>query len=207
MEYNTHRKKLLMSEYGRHVQKMVEHCLTIPDRDKRTAYAQTVIVAMGQVNPAGRETPHYKQKLWDHLHIISDYKLDVDSPYEKPVREEKEVSLQKMKYSVGNVTYRTYGAFVEKLIKKLSLMPDTPKRKEMVADLAQHMKKLYLQYNINTCDEQVLKKHFEIISQGRLVLPEDFQYRSNRDLLGVKKKNASANKQQSFKNKRKQNNR
>ncbi len=187
MEYNTQREKLIIPEYGRHVQKMIEYCLTIPDRDARNAYAHIIIVAMGQVNPSGNQTPNYQQKLWDHLFIISDYKLDVDSPFEKPTKEQKDEKPIPLKYKNSNITYRTYGLLLECLIKKIAQLPEGEQKQNLIHDLAQQMKKLYLQYNINTCDEQVLRNHIKVLSEGKIVLPEDFQFKSNKELLGLKK--------------------
>ena len=165
---------MIIPEYGRHIQKMVDYCLTIEDREERNKYAQTIIVAMGQVNPVGKDTPHYKQKLWDHLYIISDYKLDVDFPFPKPVRE--------------------YGTFLEALVKKVASMQEGEEKQNHIHELAQHMKKLYLQYNINTCDETILRNHINILSEGKITLGEDFQFKSNKELLGMKKKPQNNNK-------------
>ncbi len=90
MEYNTQRKKLLVPEYGRNVQGLVDYAMTIEDRDKRTAFANIIINTMAQVNPSAKEMSNYKHKLWDHLFIMSDYKLDVDCPYPKPTVEQVE---------------------------------------------------------------------------------------------------------------------
>ncbi len=185
MEYNTQRKKMIIPEYGRNIQKMVDYCLTIPSKEERNEYAQSIIVAMGQVNPVGKDTPHYKQKLWDHLFIISDYKLDVDSPFEKPKREEKDEKPQPLKYKDSKITFRIYGAFFEALVKKVADMEEGEKKREIINDLAQQMKKLYLQYNINTCDEAILREHIKELSDGKIILPEDFQFKTNKELIGV----------------------
>ena len=84
MEYNTERKELIIPEYGRNIQKMVENAMKIEDREKRTEYANSIIASMNNVNPDAKNILDYKHKLWDHLYIISDYKLDVDSPYPMP---------------------------------------------------------------------------------------------------------------------------
>lgn len=205
MEYNTQREKMIIPEYGRHIQKMVEYCLTIKDREKRNKYAKTIIVAMGQVNPSNNQTANYQQKLWDHLFIISDYKLDVDSPYEKPTREQKDEKPSTLKYKNSNITYKTYGALLERLVKNVAQMPESEQKQGLVNDLAQQMKKLYLQYNINTCDEQVLRNNLERLSNGRIILPADFQFKSNKELLGLNKKtnNSNNNKQAKAKNNKK----
>lgn len=205
MEYNTQREKMIIPEYGRHIQKMVEYCLTIEDREKRNEYAKTIIVAMGQVNPSNNQTANYQQKLWDHLFIISDYKLDVDSPYEKPTREQKDEKPSTLKYKNSKITYKTYGALLESLVKNVAQMPEGKQKQGLVNDLAQQMKKLYLQYNINTCDEQVLRNNLERLSNGRIILPADFQFKSNKELLGLNKKtnNSNNNKQAKTKNNKK----
>ncbi len=207
MEYNTQREKMIIPEYGRHIQKMVEYCLTIKDREKRNEYAKTIIVAMGQVNPSNNQTANYQQKLWDHLFIISDYKLDVDSPYEKPTREQKDEKPSTLRYKNSKITYKTYGALLESLVKNVAQMPEGKEKKSLVNDLAQQMKKLYLQYNINTCDEQVLRNNLERLSNGRIILPADFQFKSNKELLGLNKKtnnnNNNNNKQAKAKNNKK----
>lgn len=205
MEYNTQREKMIIPEYGRHIQKMVEYCLTIEDREKRNEYAKTIIVAMGQVNPSNNQTANYQQKLWDHLFIISDYKLDVDSPYEKPTREQKDEKPSTLKYKNSKITYKTYGALLESLVKNVAQMPEGKQKQGLVNDLAQQMKKLYLQYNINTCDEQVLRNNLERLSNGRIILPADFQFKSNKELLGLNKKtnNSNNNKQAKSKNNKK----
>lgn len=205
MEYNTQREKMIIPEYGRHIQKMVEYCLTIKDREKRNKYAKTIIVAMGQVNPSNNQTANYQQKLWDHLFIISDYKLDVDSPYEKPTREQKDEKPSTLRYKNSNITYKTYGALLERLVKNVAQMPESEQKQGLVNDLAQQMKKLYLQYNINTCDEQVLRNNLERLSNGRIILPADFQFKSNKELLGLNKKtnNSNNNKQAKAKNNKK----
>ena len=88
IEYNTERPKLIIPEYGRHMQKMVDQAIAIEDREERNKVAKSIISVMGNLNPHLRDVPDFQHKLWDQLFIISDFKLDVDSPYEKPSREE-----------------------------------------------------------------------------------------------------------------------
>ncbi|MCQ2327056.1 MAG: DUF4290 domain-containing protein [Bacteroidales bacterium] len=193
MEYNTQRDKLVVPEYGRNVQKMVDICMTMEDREKRNAYAKSIIVAMSQVNPKGKDSPHYLQTLWDHLFIISDYKLDVDSPYEKPKREERDERPEPLKYKTSSITYRPYGAYLEKMIKRTIDLPEGEEKKQLIERTAQEMKKLYLQWNIDTCDDEVLKKHFEVLSEGKLTLPEDFQFKNTRSIIAKPKKKKTTN--------------
>lgn len=193
MEYNTQRDKLVVPEYGRNVQKMVDICMTMEDREKRNAYAKSIIVAMSQVNPKGKDSPHYLQTLWDHLFIISDYKLDVDSPYEKPTREERDERPEPLKYKSSSITYRPYGAYLEKMIKQIIELEEGEEKQQLIERTAQEMKKLYLQWNIDTCDDEVLKKHFEVLSEGKLTLPEDFQFKNTRSIIAKPKKKKTTN--------------
>lgn len=193
MEYNTQRDKLVVPEYGRNVQKMVDICMTMEDREKRNAYAKSIIVAMSQVNPKGKDSPHYLQTLWDHLFIISDYKLDVDSPYEKPTREERDERPEPLKYKTSSITYRPYGAYLEKMIKRTIDLPEGEEKQQLIERTAHEMKKLYLQWNIDTCDDEVLKKHFEVLSEGKLTLPEDFQFKNTRSIIAKPKKKKVTN--------------
>ena len=193
MEYNTKREVLVVPEYVRNVQKMVEYCLTIEDREKRNEYAQSIIVAMGQVNPAGKDSPNYERRLWDHLFIISDYKLDVDSPYPKPLKAEKDAKPERLHYK--NITFRTYGTLLEKMIKKVSVMEDGEEKKYLVGQLAQELKKAHLQWNINTCDDDVILKHLSVLSDGKLNVEEGFQFKTTKEIL-AKKTNTVKNQPQ-----------
>ncbi|MBQ7984156.1 MAG: DUF4290 domain-containing protein [Bacteroidales bacterium] len=195
MEYNTKREVLVVPEYGRNVQKMVEYCLTIEDREKRNEYAQSIIVAMGQVNPAGKDSPNYERRLWDHLFIISDYKLDVDSPYPKPLKAEKDAKPERLHYKNSNITFRTYGTLLEKMIKKVSVMEDGEEKKYLVGQLAQGLKKAHLQWNINTCDDDVILKHLNVLSDGKLNVEDGFQFKTTKEIL-AKKTNTVKNQPQ-----------
>ncbi|MCH3923495.1 MAG: DUF4290 domain-containing protein [Bacteroidales bacterium] len=206
MEYNTEREKLIIPEYGRNIQKMVEYCLTIKDREKRNAYAKSIIVAMSQVNPVGKEIADYQQKLWDHLFIISDYKLDVDCPYQKPKREEKDEKPQPLKYKNSQITYRPYGSLIESMIKKATTMEEGEEKDYIVGLIAQQLKKSYLQWNINSCDDDMILEHFRILSGDKLHLSDDFKLKSTKDLLGTKNNNNNNKRQSNNNNNNKRNN-
>ena len=109
MEYNVNRKKLEIPEYGRNLQKMVDYALTIQDKEKRNTYAKIIIQTMSQVNPNCKEMADYKRTLWDHLHIMADYKLDVDCPYEKPTPEQQNQKPDKLNYKNSKIRFRPYG--------------------------------------------------------------------------------------------------
>ena len=183
MKYNTQREKLTIPEYGRNVQSLVDYALTIEDREKRTAFAGIIINAMAQVNPSVRELSDYKHKLWDHLFIISDYRLDVDSPYPKPVKEELDSKPERLSYKSSLIRFRPYGKLIENVIDKVITMPEGDEKNALIGMIAQYLKKAYLQWNVNSCDDEVILKHFEQLSHGQLKLQEDFKLLSTKRLL------------------------
>lgn len=193
MKYNTEREKLNIPEYGRNVQGLVDYALTIEDREKRTAFAGIIINAMAQVNPSVKELSDYKHKLWDHLFIMSDYRLDVDSPYPKPVKEELDTKPERLAYKSSMIRFRPYGKLIENVIDKVITMPEGEEKNVLIGMIAQYLKKAYLQWNVNSCDDEVILKHFEQLSHGQLKLQEDFKLLSTKRLLNnhsqVKAKN------------------
>ena len=113
MEYNTKQKKLALPEYGRSVQKMVDHALTIEDREERQRCAATIVEVMGSMFPNTRNLPDYERKLWDHLAIMSDFTLDIDYPFEVIRKEEFHVAPERVPYQTGEIRNRHYGRIVE----------------------------------------------------------------------------------------------
>lgn len=183
MKYNTEREKLNIPEYGRNVQGLVDYALTIEDREKRTAFAGIIINAMAQVNPSVKELSDYKHKLWDHLFIMSDYRLDVDSPYPKPVKEELDTKPERLAYKSSMIRFRPYGKLIENVIDKVITMPEGEEKNVLIGMIAQYLKKAYLQWNVNSCDDEMILKHFEQLSHGQLKLQEDFKLLSTKRLL------------------------
>lgn len=193
MKYNTEREKLNIPEYGRNVQGLVDYALTIEDIEKRTAFAGIIINAMAQVNPSVKELSDYKHKLWDHLFIMSNYRLDVDSPYPKPVKEELDTKPERLTYKSSMIRFRPYGKLIENVIDKVITMPEGEEKNVLIGMIAQYLKKAYLQWNVNSCDDEMILKHFEQLSHGQLKLQEDFKLLSTKRLLNnhsqVKAKN------------------
>lgn len=183
MEYNTQREDLIIPEYGRNVQKMVEHALTIEDREKRTAYVNLIITAMYNVNPDAKTIVDFKHKLWDHLFIISDYKLDVDSPYPMPDKQERLNLPQPLKYKNSNIKFGPYGKVLENMIEKVIEMEDNEEKQTLIALIAQQLKKSYLQWNRDSVDDELILKHFEELSKGQLKLHEDFKLNTTKNIL------------------------
>ena len=138
-DYNTTSKKLILPEYGRNIQKMVDHIMTIEDRDERNKAAKTIIGVMGNLNPHLRDINDFKHKLWDHLAIISDFKLDIDSPYELPEPEELYAKPKKLEYNQKSIRYKHYGHSIVMMIDKAVEMEEGEEKKDLVKMIANHM--------------------------------------------------------------------
>ncbi len=173
-DYNTTRSELILAEYGRNVQNMVKYICELPDREERNRYAQAVIDLMGFLNPHLRDVADFKHKLWDHLHIISDYKIDVDSPYPKPTIEQAQVKPKHIGYPQKKITYKHYGKTVEDLIEKTKAVEDPERRLNMAQGIANFMKMAYVQWNKDSVADETILKNLRELSGGELKLDENF---------------------------------
>lgn len=172
-DYNTTRSELILAEYGRNVQNMVKYICELEDRQERNRYAQAVIDLMGFLNPHLRDVADFKHKLWDHLHIISGYKIDVDSPYPKPTPEAASVKPPHIGYPQQKIRYKHYGKTVEALIEKAKGLEEPERKAAMVQGIANFMKMAYVTWNKdNVADETILKNLAEL-SGGQLQLEEN----------------------------------
>lgn len=154
MEYNTQQKKLPLPEYGRSVQNMVDHALTIEDRAERQHCANTIVNIMGGMFPHLRDVPDFKHKLWDHLAIMADFKLDIDYPYEIVKKEDLEVKPEMLPYPNNRIRYRHYGRILESMIKKTLDYPEGEEKQLLIGLVANHMKKCILNWNKDGVDDQ-----------------------------------------------------
>ena len=196
MEYNTKRNNLVIREYGRNIQKLVEECVKIEDRAKRTRTAYAIVRIMSDVvnskensNEVNRNNDDFWNKLWDHLYIMSGYQLDVDSPYPKPQPDTSEKSYVKPSYNNKNrVKFRTYGVNMQNLIRKVSEYPEEV-REEYAPMLANHLKMMYLTYNRNSVNDQLIRHQLSEISEGKVELTEDFTFTNTKELLNVANSN------------------
>lgn len=172
-DYNSTRPKLILAEYGRNVQNMVDYICTLPTKEERNRYAQVVIDMMGVLNPHLRDVSDFKHKLWDHLHIISDFKIDVDSPYPVPKREEIHHKPDLLEYPQHRIRYKHYGYTVERMIERAIAMPESEAKQKMVVGIANFMKMAYVTWNKDTVqDEQIIHDLIEL-SKSKLSLPLD----------------------------------
>jgi hypothetical protein len=172
-DYNTTRKKLILAEYGRNVQNMVKYIVELPTKDERNRYAQVVIDLMGFLNPHLRDVADFKHKLWDHLHIISDFKIDVDSPYPKPSEDAIRFKPAPLSYPQQRIKYKHYGKTVELMISRAKAI-DEPERKQlMVQSIANFMKMAYVTWNKDSVADETIIKDLREMSNGELQLEEN----------------------------------
>ena len=198
MEYNTQREQLDFAEYGRNIKKMVEYALTIEDREKRTIVARAIVNVMSQVNPQSKDVVDFKHKLWDQLFVISDFKLDVDSPYPMIKKEElAEVKPEQLNYNGNHIKYRHYGRNMERVIAKVIEYPEGEEKDKLIELIAHNLKKSYLNWNRDSVNDELIYEQFNEMTNGKLKLSEDFQLLHTREYLSknTKPKTNSGGKQ------------
>jgi hypothetical protein len=173
LEYNTQREHIILKEYGRNVQKIIEYLRGVPDKDKRTELAYTLLELIKQLAPVAKEAFENPQRMWDDLYIIADFNLDVNSPYPVPDREIVFKKPMRMTYPQSDVRYKHYGKNIERLVKE-ALKKDSPaEREEAAIYLGKLMKTFYSSWNKETLDDSVIVKDLKILSGGQLVLDID----------------------------------
>lgn len=171
MEYNTLRSQLIIPEYGRHIQEMVNHCKTIKDETERNGFAEIIIEVMGELNPHLRDVPDFQHKLWDQLFIMAEFDLDVKSPYPIPTKKDTVNSKpNKVEYPKSIYKYRYYGNNIRKMIDVAVTWEEGEKREGLYFAIANHMKKCYLLWNKDTVDDQVIFNHLYELSDGKIDL-------------------------------------
>ena len=169
MEYNTKQKRLPLPEYGRSVQKMVDHALTIEDRAERQQCAQTIVRIMESMFPNLRnELPDYKRKLWDHLAIMSDFMLDIDYPYEVIKKETFTEPPLRISYKTNEIGYRHYGRIVENMIAHACTMEEGEERDNFVNLILIQMKKNYTAWNKDGVEDKRIFDDLRTISAGKI---------------------------------------
>lgn len=176
MQYNTQQKKMAMPEYGRSIQNMVDHALTIEDRAERQRCANTIINIMGGMFPQLRDVPDFKHKLWDHLAIMSDFKLDIDYPFEIVRQDKLDSKPEALPYSNTRIRYRHYGRTLEVLIQKAIEMPEGDEKMNLVALICNHMKKDYMTWNKDTVDDQKIAEDLYELSEGKLQMTDEIYW-------------------------------
>jgi hypothetical protein len=174
MDYNTQRKKLPMPEYGRNIQNMVDHLFTIEDREKRNQSAQALIDVMGNLYPYLRDVAEYKHKLWDHLAIMSNFQLDIDSPYEPPSPEVLAAKPKRVPYNQHDIRLRHYGLITKKLI-EVAVGMQGEEQLILIEQIANQMKKLYMTWNKDSVEDEKIFIDLEEISENKLKVSRDLK--------------------------------
>jgi Domain of unknown function (DUF4290) len=183
-DYNSTRSKLILSEYGRNVQNMVKYIVALPTKEERNRYAQVVIDLMGFLNPHLRDVADFKHKLWDHLHIISDFQIDVDAPYPKPSPDVIHLKPEPLKYPHQRIRYKHYGKTIELMMEKAKTIEEPERKQHMVQSIANFMKMAYVQWNKDSVADETILADLRGMSGGQLKLEENVnlarvEYRAN----------------------------
>ena len=174
MEYNSTRVDLIMPEYGRAIHKMVDHLKTIENREDRNKAALALIDIMGVKNPHLRDVEDFTHKLWDHLFIMADYELDVDSPYPIP-QKTVDIGPDKIEYfDDSKIKFKFYGRTVRDIIQKATLMEEGKEKEALIEIIANLMKKFYLNYNKESVEDEVINQHLQDLSNGALRIKETY---------------------------------
>jgi hypothetical protein len=183
MEYNTDRPQLSIPEYGRNVHNMVSYCMGIEDKEHRNKVAQSIIDVMGNLNPHLRDVPDFKHKLWDHLFIMSSFKLDVDSPYPIPTADTFEEKPELVEYPQKSARYRHYGGIVRKMIAYAVQLEEGELKEGLKVAIANQMKKSYMLWNKDTVHDDVIFSELSDISGGKIQL-SDIELSSHAQFRG-----------------------
>ncbi len=204
MEYNTTRGPLILPEYGRNVQNMIAHALEIKDRNERNRAAQAIIEVMGQLNPHLRDGDDFRHKLWTHLFVMSDFKLEVDSPYEIPKPESLQEKPKRVIYPSSNIRYGHYGKYIQEILESSKTIEDPEEKEYLKITMANFMKKQFLAHNNDTVENHVIANQLKELSKGELVLENPDELTHTNTLLksmGIGNSNKKFNK--NFKQKQK----
>ena len=169
MKYNTEEKKLVMPEYGRNIQNMVDYCVAIEDREERKRCANTIINIMGNMFPHLRDVNDFKHILWDHLAIMADFKLDIDYPYEIVKKENLYARPPRIPYNNNRIRYRHYGKTLELMIRKATELEAGVEKDQLIKLLATQMKKSFLTWNKESVDDRKIFKDLDELSSGKIV--------------------------------------
>jgi hypothetical protein len=172
LEYNSERPHLMIPEYGRHLQKLINQAVAVEDRDERNKMARYIIQVMGNLNPHLRDVLDFQHKLWDQLFVMSDFKLEVDSPYPILSREVLQMKPDRLNYPQAFPKYRFYGNNIKYMIDVANKWEDSDLKKALIKVIANHMKKSYLSWNKDTVKDDVIFEHLFELSDGKINLVE-----------------------------------
>ncbi len=192
LEYNAERSHLIIPEYGRHLQKLIDLATAIKDKEERNKAAKYIIDVMGTLNPHLRDVPDFQHKLWDQLFIMSDFKLDVDSPYPIPSREVLNQKPERLSYPQNFPKYRFYGNNIKYMIDVANKWEEGELKNALIIVIANHMKKCYLSWNKDTVEDKIIFNHLFELSGGKIDLTQsEEELSTSHDLIKVNKKQSN----------------
>ena len=194
-DYNTQRKRMALPEYGRNVQKMVDHLKTIQDRDERNRAAKTIIQIMGNLNPQIRDVGDFKHKLSDHLALIANFELDIDSPYPVPEPSKFVEKPKQVDYKLGPIRFLHYGRIIEMMIDVTAEKEDGEEKEYLTTLIVNQMKKSYITWNRGQVPDEVIIGDLLQLSRGRLKITPGVRILEARELVPPVKKKPVINKQ------------
>ena len=195
LEYNSEREHLIIPEYGRHLQKMVNYAKTRETKEERNKLAKSIISVMGNLQPHLRDVPDFQHKLWDQLFIMSDFELDADSPFEKPSREVLNERPEPLKYPQNHPKYRFYGNNIKTMIDVANTWDEGEMKEALVYTIANHMKKCFLNWNKDTVEDDVIFEHLRELSGGKInLIGSEEDLTDSSSLMRSKKKYGSNKK-------------
>lgn len=168
LEYNTEREDLIIPEYGRHIKKMIDHVSSLKSKDERNKLSNAIISVMGNLQPHLRDVPDFQHKLWDQLFIMSDFKLDVDSPFEKPSKDILDSKPLPLEYPQSFPKYRFYGNNIKIMIDEAVKWDNSDKKDALIFTIANHMKKCFLNWNKDNVEDQVIFEHLYELSDSKI---------------------------------------
>ncbi|MDT0559415.1 DUF4290 domain-containing protein [Ichthyenterobacterium sp. W332] len=201
LEYNTEREHLIIPEYGRHIQKMINHAKTRDTKEERNKLAKAIISVMGNLQPHLRDVPDFQHKLWDQLFIMSNFELDADSPYDKPSKELLEEHPEPLHYPQNHPKYRFYGNNIKTMIDVAITWEEGEMKDALVMTIANHMKKCFLNWNKDTVEDMVIFDHLYELSKGTINLKNSEESLiDSSSLMRSKKKHSHKNQKGGKKN-------
>ena len=182
MEYNTQNNKIINGEYGRHIQKMIEYAMGIKNRDLRNEQAKSIVRIMANLVGGPKDSEDFWHKLWDQLFVISDFQLDVDTPFEKPTPTAANKP-KHLSYPKHSIQFRPYGHLMEEIIRKVAKEEAGEDHDQLVKNIAYHLKKQYLLWNRDSVNDKLIIEHLNTLSDGAIQLDEDFHFPSTKEML------------------------
>jgi len=193
LEYNTEREHLIIPEYGRHIQKMINHAKSRETKEERNKLAKAIIAVMGNMQPHLRDVPDFQHKLWDQLFIMSNFELDADSPFDKPSKEMLAERPDPLRYPQNHPKYRFYGNNIKTMIDVANTWEEGELKEALIFTIANHMKKCFLNWNKDTVEDDVIFNHLYELSEGKINLKNtDEDLSDSTSLMRTKKKYGSS---------------